>query len=320
MQYDIYGIGNAIVDLLVEVDDNLIKELNLNKGMFHLIDESQSKEILTKIKYAQMSIIPGGSAANAITTAALLGANTAFLGQVGDDEYGDLYKTETIKSSVNSKLKTAQGMTGHAIVLITPDAERTLVVNLGISNRFSEADIDETEIKNSKILHIDGYLIDQAKSQCLNALKLAKKHNLTISIDASDAGVIERNKADFIHILKEYADIIFANEEEARVLTGKATKDAIQELAQWCDIAIVKCGNRGSLIQQKNKFITVAAVPTNAIDTTGAGDAYAGGFLYGITKNMTLEESGKLASTLASKVVSKIGARLTREEISETPK
>ncbi len=311
-KYDICGIGNAIVDLLVEIDDSLIKELNLTKGRSHLIDDQKSKEILEKIKYAQMSIIPGGSAAGAVTTIALLGGKTSFFAQIGDDEYGDLFAKET-----QATLKKVAGMTGHAIVLITPDAERTFAVNLGVSNKFTQDDINEEEIRDSDIFHIEGYLVEQAKPVALHAIKLAKKHGTKVSLDASDPGVIERHKEDFNDIIQNYTTILFANEKEAKVLTGKEPDEALKELANFCETVVIKLGDKGSLIWDKGKTIKVPAVKTTAIDTTGAGDMYAGGFLYGMTRNWSLEECGQLASALASKVVGKIGARLTKEEINE---
>ena len=314
-KYDIYGLGNALVDFLVEVDDGLLNELKLTKGQFHLTDQEQSKAILEKIKYANAKICAGGSAANAIAAIAMLGGKAAFCSKIGRDEYGYLYEKETSTAGVDPKLKKSEHLTGHCIVLITPDAERTFVVHYGASTKLSKEEIDEEDIKASKIIHIDGYQLEDPnmKEVCIHAMQLAKKHGTKISLDLSDPGVVKRNKEEFKKIIREYVDIAFANEEEAKALTGKNTEQALDEIA--CDTVIIKLGEKGSIIKTKEQKIKINAIKTNAIDTTGAGDAYAAGFLYGLTNNLSLEECGNLASMLGSKVVSQIGARLSPEII-----
>jgi len=309
---DIYGLGNALVDFLVEVDDALLGELRLTKGRFHLTDAAHSRKILERITYANVRIAAGGSAANATAMAALLGAKTAFCGKLGDDEYGHLYEQETLAAGAVSKLSTSRELTGHCIVLITPDAERTFAVHYGASTRMGAHDISEDDIRSSRLIHLDGYFLEDEKTRepALHALRLAKKHRTKVSLDLSDAGVVERSKAFFISSIKQHADIVFANEQEAEALTGKKAEEAATELAQWCETAIVKRGVHGSLIARGKELIRVSAVKAHAVDTTGAGDAYAAGFLYGLLKGWPLKDAGELASALAAKVVEQVGARL----------
>ena len=315
MQFDVYGVGNALLDILVEVPDNFITELNLIKGRQHVISEAQSKELLDKIKFANAIIAAGGSASNAIATCALLGLKTAFLGKIGDDEYGVQYESETKSAGVYTILYKSKKLTGHVVVLITPDAERTMAVNLGASVDLTTQEVKEDDIKNSKIIHLDGYQIEQATDVSMHALQWAKKHHVKVSIDASDAGVVQRNKDKFEHIIKNNTTILFANEEEALALTNKRPEEAVAVLGRWCDTVIVKCGKKGSLISHEGVITMIDCARAKAIDTTGAGDAYAAGFLYGYVNNMSMEKTGTLASVLAARVVEQIGARLGKERI-----
>lgn len=317
MNFDIYGMGNALLDILVEVPDKFITQLNLTKGRQHVINEKQSKALLDKIKFANATIAAGGSASNAVATCAQLGLQAGFCGKIGDDEYGIQYENETKEAGVYTRLHKTNKLTGHVVVLITPDAERTMAVNLGCSTDLKKEEVIEQDIASSKILHIDGYQIEQAAETCQHALKLAKKHKIKISIDASDAGVVQRNKSHFEQLIKKYATILFANEEEAAALTGKKAEEAVSELGRWCETAVVKCGKNGSLISHNGVITMIECTPAKAVDTTGAGDAYAAGFLYGYIHEMQMEKAGKIASLLAAKVVEQIGARLSKETISE---
>ncbi len=323
-KYDVFGLGNALVDFLVEVDDNLLKELNLTKGRFHQVTNEHSKEIINRIKYSKAKICSGGSCANAIAALGLLGSNAIICSKIGEDEHGYLFEKEANEAKVISKLsKSNTHPTGHCIVLITPDAERTFVVNYGAATTLQKHELPEQEIKESKILHIDGYLIPDKhmKEIALHAIKIAKQNNTKISLDLGDAGIVKNNREEFKNLIKEFVDILFADDDEAFALTNKQPEEAINEIAEWCNIAIVKLGAKGSIIKSKsetnNKIIKISAVKTNAIDTTGAGDAYAAGFLHGLTHSMTLEESGNLGSMLGAKAVSQIGARLSPNVIKE---
>ena len=220
-------------------------------------------------------------------------------------------------AGVESKLKRCSTLTGHVIVLITPDADRTFAVNLGASAEMKKHEIDEADIKASNMLHIEGYHLEQLNEVCMHAMQLAKKSNIKISLDVSDPGIVERNKGLLMQTIKNDVNILFANEAEARVLTQKGPEDALNELSQWCETVVIKLGEKGSLISHNGEISMIDAVRTKAVDTTGAGDAYAGGILFGLINNMPMKEASKLASALGAKVVSQIGARLEKEEINE---
>jgi len=210
-KYDVYGLGNALVDFSVEVDDAVVQELNLTKGQFNLATEEQSKAILERIKYAQTKISPGGSAANCVATIGLLGGKAIHASKVGDDEYGTFYETETRAAGVEPRFLKGTDMTGHCIVLITPDAERTFAVNYGASIQLTKEEIREEDIIASKIMHVDGYKLEHTstKGAVLHAMAIAKRVDTKVSLDVSDPGVVTRNKEEFLNVIKEFVDIVF---------------------------------------------------------------------------------------------------------------
>ena len=314
MKYDIFGIGSALMDFLIEVEHNELLELNLNKGQFHLIDEDTSKRLLKKIEKYNVKTSPGGSSANTLYGAAILGNSVVFCGKVGKDSHGDIYEEKMLKNGVKPKLARSDKITGHAITFITPDSERTFAVHLGASLHLKKEDVFFEDLKNSKILHIEGYqLEDKAlRDVSLHAMDFAKKHNIKISIDLGDPGIVSRNKKDIKDMIKKYADIVFANEEEAKALTGLKPLEALNEIAKLTNIAIVKVGKGGSYIKKEGTIHEIPGYKVKAIDTTGAGDMFAAGVLYGISKNHNLKVAGHIGSYFASKVVEQIGARLDK--------
>jgi sugar/nucleoside kinase (ribokinase family) len=317
---DVIALGNALMDFLVEVEEHYLTELNLNKGEFHSIEEEEAKELLNKIKHLPIKTIPGGSSANTLKGISALGKKTIFCSRVGEDIHGENYIKEMNSLGVQTKINKHPSITGHAITFITPDSERTFSVHLGANLKIKKEDILEEDIKNSKILHIEGYHLGAStKETAINAINLAKKHNTLVSLDLSDAGVIKKNKETFQNILKKI-DILFANETEAEALTGLEPEQAVQKLAQTVNIAIVKIGKQGSLIC-RNKIITyINPCKANAIDTTGAGDTYSAGFLYGYLNNWSLEKAGNLASLIAAKIVEHKGADINKIDLKEITK
>jgi sugar/nucleoside kinase (ribokinase family) len=309
-KYDVYGIGSALMDLIIEASPDLLEELNLKKGQMQLIDNIQSKVILEKIKLIDMKEIPGGSAANTIAGINSLGGKVVFCGKVGDDKPGELYVKKMVEEGVGSNIKKDQEATGHAITFITPDTERTFATFLGAAIDLKKEDINKDELANSKILHIEGYALEgNNKESALHAIQIAKENDVKISIDLGDPGLVERNLEELKEIVKG-SYILFANEEEAKAFTGKEGEEALNELSKYCEIAIVKFGPEGSSIKQGDNTYKVKGVKVDAVDTTGAGDIYAACILYGITNNLNLDKSGELASFTAAKVVEQLGARL----------
>jgi sugar/nucleoside kinase (ribokinase family) len=262
-----------------------------------------------------VKIAAGGSAANTLAGISVaFGGNGVFCGKIGKDKNGDIYIEETVKDGVKALLGRHDKITGNAITFITPDGERTFATHLGAAVELRKEDVSEEEIAFSKILHVEGYQLEdkELKETALHAMKIAKENSVIVSIDLADAGLVKRNLEEFRKIVIEFGDIVFANENEAYAFTGKEGIDAIDEINTMCKIAVVKLGKKGSLIKYKDIVYKIPSFKVETIDTTGAGDMYAAGILYGIANGIPLGRAGKMASYAASLVVSQMGARLNR--------
>ncbi|MBT4650913.1 adenosine kinase [Candidatus Woesearchaeota archaeon] len=310
---DVIGLGAALMDFLIEVDEDKLIEFDLKKGEMHLVDEEKAKSVLEKINHHQLKIetIPGGSSANTLKGIALLGGKAILCGKVGDDSHGEVYVQEIEKFGLQSRIKKHNLTTGHAVTFITPDSERTFSVHLGAALELYKEDVLEEDIEKSKILHLEGYQIEgPTKETIMHAIELAKKHNTLVSIDLADPGLIRRNKEFLKDLVMNHADIVFVNEKEAKEFTGLEPEEALNEIAKHTKVAVVKLGKEGSLISSEGMITMIDAHLVEAVDTTGAGDSYAAGFLYGYTNELNIEQSGKLGSLLASKVVAQKGVGL----------
>ncbi len=315
---DVIAIGNTLMDFLVEVNDQTLIELDLQKNETHFVDEEKGKELLQKIKdhQLQVEIVPGGSAANTMRCLGLLGATVTFTGKVGQDEHGEMYvekmQAHNVQTNINNHTKT----TGHALTFITPDSERTFSVHLGASIELVKDDVLEEQIAQSKILHLEGYQLEgQTKDVILHALEFAKKHHTLVSLDLSDPGIIRRNKELLQQVVQDHVDILFVNEYESREYTGMMEEEAVKFLGQHCMIAIVKRGELGSLISYNGTVTEINPFPADPVDTTGAGDTYAAGFLYGFCKNWNMTKAGKLGSLLAAKIVEQKGVKFNQQKV-----
>ena len=313
--YDVTGIGSALLDITVSIDAVLLDEFGFQKGSMRLIDEKSSKTVLKRIDGFDISFSPGGSAANAIAGVNNLGGSALLLGAVGSDDYGRIYISETEKIGVKTQVGIYDELSGHAVTFITPDGERTFATHLGAALKFSEDNITEHDITSSKVLHIEAYLfeIDKLYKACLKAIKFAKNGGTLVSIDLSDGFLIERIYNRMKQTVEEYADIVFANGDEAFCFTGKREVAALEELARLCRFAVVKLGEHGSLIKTDGRIYEINAVKTNTVNTNGAGDMYAGGIIYGLTHGFDAQKSGDIASAAASLIVSSEKARLDKK-------
>ncbi len=313
MKYDVFGIGNALMDFLIQVHPNELVDLDLNKGEVHFVDKSHSDKILDKLKHYDMKIAPGGSIANALYGVALIGGNVVFCGTVGKDEHGAIYEQKLTSPNLKAALRAVDThKTGHAITFITPDAERTFAVHLGASVEIEKEHVFFDDLKNSKIIHVEGYQLGQenVRDVCIHAMEFAKNNGIKVSIDVNDPAIIKNHDEIIKRVVKRYADIVFANKEEALLMFGNDLDESIGELSKISDIVVVKLGKEGSIVRNKEKIYNIKPHSRKAIDTTGAGDMYAAGFLYGISKGYTLDQCGNIASYLAAEVVTKVGARL----------
>ena len=322
MKHDVVSIGNPLMDILIEVEEDFLKEVNLVKGNMHLLNEEEITKLEKRLEKNKIKIAPGGSEANTLTALSMLGHRVVYFGKVGKDDYGNHYHNKLIENGVISKVIKVDGMTGRAITFITPDSERTFAVHLGVATLLEDNEINEADIIEAKFLHLTGYVLDSetTRKAALQALDIAKNNNVKVCLDLADVNTVKRNKELLKSIIKEYVDILIANENEAKEFTGQEPEQAINTLSRIADIAIIKIGERGSLIKSRNKLIKVPGFKVKAIDTTGAGDIYTAGFLYGLLNGLNLETSGKIASFIASKVVEIKGARLDKMPIDEINK
>ncbi len=312
----VYGIGNPLMDILVNMNTEELRKLNLNKGVMHLVDEKRRKEILDYIEPKEKVFISGGDVPNTITALATLGIPAILSGKIGEDNFGGIYEKQLKESNVISDLKKGKLPTGSSIISISEDAERTMNTYLGACQHYNENDINEDLLKNSQYLYFTGYMWDtkSQKDSILKAIKIAKSNSIKVVFDVADPFAVKRNKEEFINLIKTCVNIVFANEEESKILLDKETpEEAIIKLSEICDIAVVKMGSQGALIKQKEETIKIPINKVAAIDSTGAGDTFAAGFIYGLYNHFSLEESGIFASYLASQMVTIKGARFSEE-------
>ncbi len=317
--FDVIGIGNPLLDLTVSVTEEFLNKHSLIKGQMILIDKDTQTKILSDIDLKGISENPGGSVANALAAVNSLEGKSLFLGSIGKDFHGDIYEDLIEAAGIVSGLKKSSNPQGKCIVLITPDGQRTLVTYLGACLDFNKDSLDLNAIKNSKILHIEGFQFDSENQTeaILLAMKTAKENNVLISMDLSDVGVIQRHREILQSTVKDFVDIIFANELEAEEFTGKLPNEAVKELASICKIAIVKIGSKGSLIMSDKILFVINGFDVKIINTNGAGDTFAGSFLKSYINGKTLDEAGKIASYLAAQIVSSKSSRLEKNMVQE---
>jgi sugar/nucleoside kinase (ribokinase family) len=306
----IIGIGNALMDVVVKLtDDAILQRDNLPKGSMTLVDAATSASINRQTEGLEKILAPGGSVANTIDGLAHLGANAAFIGKVGNDGMGTSYRDGLTKIGAKPILFKSANPTGVAMALVSPDSERTFGTYLGAAVELSPDDLSPELFVGYDIVYIEGYLV-QNHDLISKAAALANDAGLTIALDLASYNVVEENLGFLEEILSEYVDIVFANEEEAKSFTGNAPMEAALELGSLCEIAVVKTGAKGSLICFEDEIIEIGVTGTTCIDTTGAGDLYSAGFLYGYSYGLPLETCGKLASIVAGKVITIYGARM----------
>lgn len=307
----VLGMGNALVDIMTNLeDDRILERFNLPKGSMQLVDHSFSNTVNEGTKHLRKQIASGGSAANSIHGLARLGIETGFIGKVGQDEFGDFFKTDMEKVGIRPLLLSGNSATGKAIALISPDSERTFATFLGAAVELSANDISHEQFEGYDYFHIEGYLV-QNHGLIEKAVRLAKKKGLKISLDMASYNVVEENLEFLGMILHEFVDIVFANEEEAKAFTGKEPEKAVMEFSRLCEIAIVKIGKNGSIVSSNGNHNRISPIKANSIDTTGAGDLYAAGFIYGLVNNYSLDKCGSLGSLIAAKTIEVIGPKMS---------
>lgn len=309
----VLGIGNALVDIMTLLpDDTTLERFSLKKGSMQLSDRDFAEKINEATSNFSKSQSSGGSAANAIHGLASLGAATGYIGKVGNDAFGEFFSNDMKANGIQPYMLKSSTDTGRAIALISPDSERTFATYLGAAVELGENDITDKHFEGYKYLHIEGYLVFN-HALMNKAAQLAKKNNMKISLDMASFNVVEANLDFLKDYVKKYVDIIFANEEESKAFTGQEPEEALHTIANDCEIAVVKIGSKGSLVKNNGKIFKIEPFKANSIDTTGAGDLYASGFLFGLVNNLPMEKCGRIGSLCASKVIEVIGSKMNPE-------
>jgi len=309
----IIGLGNALVDIIVFLDDEaLLEKLQLPRGSMQLVDFERSGMIREACEHLPQSFASGGSAANTIYGIARLGAEASFIGKIGKDDYGRIFKDDLEKHNIKPILFFSETHSGRAVALISPDTERTFATHLGAAIELSEDDISHEHFGEHNIFHIEGYIV-QNHELLEKAVKIAKELGMLISIDLASYNVVEENLDFLKYIIEDYVNIVFANEEEAKAFTGKEPEEALSELASICDIAVVKIGKDGSLVKRGKDIYRIPAIEANVVDTNGAGDIYAAGFLFGLSQDWSLDKCAMAGGILAAKIIEITGARLNED-------
>ena len=309
---EICFIGNAIVDILSKTSNEMLHKLQIPKGSMQIVDHETCDKIL---KYIQNpSIISGGSAANTAVGYNSFGGKCCFIGQIGNDKFGDLFAKDLNNSGVFFQEKDLQlaEKTSKSIVLVTPDAERSMNTFLGASNKFNIKSFDEKFIINSSMIYIEGYLFDQpeAKEAIFYCCNIAKSQNKKVALSLSDLFCVDRHRIDFLKLIDEYVDIIFANEEEIKSLYQSELKESINNIKNNVDFGAITLGSKGSVVfENKLEYLVDPISVVELVDTTGAGDLFAAGFLFGFFNKYSIEKCGHLGNKAASEIIKHVGAR-----------
>jgi len=306
----VLGMGNALVDIIMRLpDDQLLSELELPKASMQLIDEVRLKKIQGRLSGLNAELSSGGSAANTIHGLAALGIQTGFIGSIGKDDYGKFFREDMEAKGIIPVFQYSDSPSGRAMALVSPDSERTFGTFLGAALELKPADITEDLFKGYDLLHIEGYLV-QNHDLIEKAVKMASEAGLEVSIDLASYNVVEENRSFLEKILTKYVSLVFANEEEAKAMTGEEPELALEELHKMCGRAIVKIGKYGSWIKTNKGPLHVEAVSTKPVDTSGAGDLYAAGFIYGLSRGFSDYQCGQAGSILAGKVIEFYGPKI----------
>lgn len=311
----ILGIGNALVDILAKLpNDELLKELNVAKGSMNLIEKEMRNSLFEKVNAFELTMTSGGSVSNTSLALRQMGTPSGYIGKVGNDEYGKFYVDELTEAGVELHLIPASGFSGTAMAMITPDGERTFCTYLGAAASMQKAEIQKSTLEQYTHLYVEGYLV-QNHDLIEGVMKMAKDLGMTVMFDFASFNIVASDRAFIGELVENYVDIVFANEEEAFVFTGKSSAgEAIREIAQSVKIAVLKEGSKGSWIKYDGELIHVPVYQAiNPVDTTAAGDYYAAGFFYGMIQQASLETCARLGSLLSYYIIQVVGTKLPPE-------
>jgi sugar/nucleoside kinase (ribokinase family) len=320
-KYDIYGIGNAIVDIVTEVDDDFFIRNNIEKGVMTLVDEKRQLELMKVIDMKRSKMSAGGSAANTVVAASQFGSIGFYSCLVAQDDLGKIFLQDIRKNNIDTNLtydKCPTGHSGRCLVMTTPDAHRTMNTFLGVSSFLSPEHLDEHAISNSRYVYLEGYLVASPKGleAMIAAKKVAERNKVSVALTFSDPSMVKYFSTQMSEVIGASVDLLFCNEEEAMVYTGTSSvieaREKLQEVAKHF---VITLGENGAMIYDGDTYISIEPYKVKAIDTNGAGDMFSGAFMYGITHGHSYAEAGKLASLASSMVVSQFGPRLETDQV-----
>jgi sugar/nucleoside kinase (ribokinase family) len=311
MAFEVVGLGNALMDALILLeDDSLLSTEGLEKGIMHEVKDSRWKEVYSQLDESKVSLQTGGSCANTIATLGLMGTKVSYCGQIGSDSFGKIYTQQMQHACGHNSLAQGQGPTGKCLSLVSPDAERTMLTDLGAAVGLASVGHFAEAIKSSKLLYLTAYLLlgDPMKTRMMEAISIAKAAGVPIALDVADPFVVHATREKMLEVIEEHVDIVFLNEEEAKAMTGADALEAIDRLKSLCEVVVIKLGSKGSVVYSKGQRASAGVHKVSAVDTTGAGDSYAAGFLYGWVNNWELEKAAALGSRVAAETVAQLGA------------
>ena len=313
-KFDVYGVCNPLIDLLSHIPDSFLKKNGIEKSIMHLISIEEQQRLLRGLSADKLSVesASGGSGANSMIGIAQLGGRTAFSGKIGRDEHGKIYREKLEDLGVSAILGEGDGSTGSSLVLVSDDGCRTMNTYLGMGQELQVPDIDPEVIKVSKYLYLTGYLWDteSQKKSVLSALDEAKRVETKVALSLSDPFCVKRHKEDFKILLQDYASMVFSNQEEAfTLLETDVTQEAVDIMSKWTETVVLTLGANGAIISHLGQTYYIDPFPIRVEDTTGAGDAFAAGFLFGMTHEFSPLDSGRIGAVLAGAVIEQTGPR-----------
>lgn len=322
-KYDVVGIGNALVDIEFKVNDQFFLTNHIEKGLMTLVDEDRQNHLMQVINTKEAKKQCGGSAANTVIAVSQFGGKSYYSCKVANDELGHFFMNDMQEAGVDHNLNPLHlepGITGKCLVMVTEDAERTMNTFLGITQNFSVKEVNDQAIQDAAYVYIEGYLVtsDNGREAMRHAKKIAEQNQTKVALTFSDPAMVKYFKEGFDEVIGASVDLLFANEEEARIYTGKENLlEAREELKKVAKHFVITMGKNGAMIYDGDTFIDIEPYKTTSIDSNGAGDMFAGAFIYGITNGHSYASSGKLASMASSKIVGQFGPRLKWHDAKE---
>ena len=309
----ILGIGSALVDILTQIpNEQILNELNLPKGSMTYVDAQTSVEIGKKLAHLGNQMASGGSAANTMSGLAQLGVEAGFLSKIGKDEVGEFFAKQMTETHVKPLMLKSNTPSGRVQALVTADGERTFATCLGAAAEMCADDIKPELFDGWDIFYVEGYLVANP-TMLRKAIETAKAQGMTIAIDLASYNVVEESRDFLLELINNYVDIVFANEKEAFALTGMEPEAALDYIAERCDIAVVKVGAKGAFVKRGNEIVTIPPMKADVVDTTGAGDMWAAGFLAGLVKGENLQKCGMMGAIVAKNIIEVMGAKMDDE-------